>query len=346
MSGAAAFGRNPGHVYTTERPATTFEDIAGYEGAKAEIREVVDFLRIPSGSRSRRPRPEGRADGRTAGTGKTLIARAVAGEAGVPFFSVTGSGFVEMFVGVGAAGSETSSRRHANAPCDHLHRRDRRDRPPARRRPRRRPRRARADAQPAAGGDGRLRRRPSVVVMAATNRPDILDPALLRPGRFDRQVVIPLPDRDERMAILAVHCRARSGPDVDLDVDRPWHARLLRRRSGQPRERGGDRSRSAGGRIRRQPALRGRPRSRAHGVQRTSMALHEREKWRSRYHEAGHAVMAAARPRGPCREGHDPPVGMSLGATHSCPATSATSSTVATSSTPWRCTSAAASPRS
>ena len=154
------------------------------------------------------------------GTGKTLLARAVAGEAGVPFFSISGSDFVEMFVGVGASRvRDLFDQAKKICALHRLHRRDRRRRPPPRRRPRRRPRRARADAQPAARRDGRLRSNDGVILIAATNRPDILDPALLRPGRFDRQIVVDRPDRAGRAAILRVHTKGKPiAKEIDLDA--------------------------------------------------------------------------------------------------------------------------------
>jgi cell division protease FtsH len=203
-AGAAAFGRNPGHVYTTERPATTFADVAGYDVVKEDIREVVDFLRNPATFQEIGARiPKGVLLVGPPGTGKTLMARAVAGEAGVAFISVTGSHFMEMFVGVGAArvrGLFEAARQHAPSiifvdEIDSIGRKrgngtatghDERDQ---------------TLNQLLAEMDG-FETTEGIVVMAATNRPDILDPALLRAGRFDRQVLIPLPSLDERIAIL------------------------------------------------------------------------------------------------------------------------------------------------
>ena len=159
MGSIMSIGRSRAKTYTTERPGTTFDDVAGYEGVKQEITEIVDFLKTPErfaeiGARV----PKGVLLVGPPGTGKTLIAKAVAGEAGVPFLSVTGSDFMEMFVGVRR---QPGPRPVPVGPQDgqghHLHRRGRLDRPQARRGPRRRPRRARADAQPDALGDGRFR---------------------------------------------------------------------------------------------------------------------------------------------------------------------------------------------
>ncbi|HET9731670.1 MAG TPA: ATP-dependent zinc metalloprotease FtsH [Acidimicrobiales bacterium] len=221
LGGAAAVGRSRARVFDAERPTTTFSDIAGYEGAKAEIAEAIDFLRNPDRyKRAGAAAPKGILMVGPPGTGKTLLARAVAGEAAVPFFSVAGSSFVEMFVGVGAARVRDLFREaRQRAPCivfvdeiDGLGQR-------------------RSSSGLGVGNDEREQTlnqllsemdgfdpAEGVVVLAATNRPDILDPALLRPGRFDRQVVIPLPTQSERKAILAVHCRDKHlGTDVDLD---------------------------------------------------------------------------------------------------------------------------------
>jgi cell division protease FtsH len=220
LSGLGGIGRSRGKVFDTERPSTTFADVAGYEGAKLEVTEVVDFLKQPD--RYRRAGavgPKGVLMVGPPGTGKTLLARAVAGEAGVPFISVTGSSFVEMFVGVGAARVRdlfADARRRAPSivfidEIDAIGQRrggqllsnDERDQ---------------TLNQMLAEMDG-FDPATGVVVIAATNRPEVLDPALLRPGRFDRQVVIPLPAQRERRAILAVHSGGKPlGPDVDLGV--------------------------------------------------------------------------------------------------------------------------------
>jgi cell division protease FtsH len=215
-------GRSRAQVFDAERPKTRFGDVAGYDGAKAEISEVVDFLRNPDRyQRAGATAPRGVLMVGPPGTGKTLLARAVAGEASVPFFSVAGSSFVELFVGVGAARVRdlfAQARKQAPAiifvdEIDAIGQR-------------------RGGAGQIVSNDEREQTlnqllseldgfdpRSGIVVLAATNRPDVLDPALLRPGRFDRQVVIPLPTLDERAAILGVHCRDKKlGPDVDLTV--------------------------------------------------------------------------------------------------------------------------------
>ncbi len=222
MQGVMGVGRSRAKVFDAERPTTRFADVAGYEGAKEEITEVVDFLRNPGRYRAAGAMaPRGVLMVGPPGTGKTLLARAVAGEASVPFFSVTGSSFVEMFVGVGAARVRDlfqEARKAAPAiifvdEIDAIGQR-------------------RAGSGAVVANDEREQTlnqllsemdgfdtSVGIVVLGATNRPEVLDPALLRPGRFDRQVVIPLPTLDERAAILAVHCRdKRLGADVDLVV--------------------------------------------------------------------------------------------------------------------------------
>src|SRR5580658_1284561 len=222
LGGILGVGKSRAKIFDAERPQTKFTDVAGYEGAKAEIAEVVDFLRNPE--RYRRAgamAPRGVLMVGPPGTGKTLLARAVAGEASVPFFSVTGSSFVEMFVGVGAARvrdlfAEARKRAPAIIFIDEIDAIGQR----------------RAGAGAVVANDEREQTlnqllsemdgfdmTEGIVVLAATNRPEVLDPALLRPGRFDRQVTIPLPTLAERTEILAVHCRDKKlGPDVDLSV--------------------------------------------------------------------------------------------------------------------------------
>jgi cell division protease FtsH len=219
--GFAAFGRSRVRVHDTTRPTTTFDDVAGYDAVKHEIREVVDFLGHPDKFAAVGAHiPKGLLLVGPPGTGKTLFARAIAGEAGVPFLSITASEFLEMFVGVGAARVrdlfDTARKQH---PCivfiDEID--------------------AIGRKRGAGLGGGQDEREQTlnqilsemdgfevtegIVVLAATNRPDILDPALLRAGRFDRQVVIPLPTQQERTEILAVHAKGKHlAPDVDLDL--------------------------------------------------------------------------------------------------------------------------------
>ncbi len=222
LQGVLGVGRSRAKVFDAERPSTTFADVAGYEGAKLEIREVVEFLRqgeryALAGAKA----PRGVLMIGPPGTGKTLLARAVAGEAAVPFFSVTGSSFVEMFVGVGAARvrdlfTEAKKRAPAIVFVDEIDAIGQR----------------RSGTGAMVANDEReqtlnqllsemdgFEPAAGIVVLAATNRPEVLDPALLRPGRFDRQVTIPLPSLSERRAILEVHCRGKQlDAGVDLDV--------------------------------------------------------------------------------------------------------------------------------
>ncbi|WP_078629070.1 ATP-dependent zinc metalloprotease FtsH [Streptomyces sp. 142MFCol3.1] len=220
--GLSAIGRSRAKIIEAERPTTRFGDIAGYDGVKQEISEVVDFLRNPARYTAAGAKgPRGVIMVGPPGTGKTLFARAVAGEADVPFLSVTGSAFVEMFVGVGASRvRDLFDQARKRAPSivfiDEI------DALGARR----------AGGAPLGGNDEREQtlnqllsemdgfdQSSGIVVLAATNRPDALDPALLRPGRFDRQVTVPLPNQAERAAILAVHARDKNlAPDVDMDA--------------------------------------------------------------------------------------------------------------------------------
>jgi cell division protease FtsH len=222
MQGILGVGRSKAKIFDEENPSTTFADVAGYEGAKSEISEVVDFLRTPERyARAGAVVPRGVLMVGPPGTGKTLLARAVAGEAHVPFFSVTGSSFVEMFVGVGAARvrdlfSEVRKRSPAIIFIDEVDAIGQR----------------RAGSGAVVANDEREQTlnqllaemdgfdpTVGIVVLAATNRPEVLDPALLRPGRFDRQVTIPLPNVSERAAILRVHVRGKKlAPNVDLSV--------------------------------------------------------------------------------------------------------------------------------
>ncbi|MER6503290.1 ATP-dependent zinc metalloprotease FtsH [Streptomyces sp. NPDC001455] len=220
--GLSAIGRSRAKIIEAERPTTGFNDIAGYDGVKQEISEVVDFLRNPARYTAAGAKgPRGVIMVGPPGTGKTLFARAVAGEADVPFLSVTGSAFVEMFVGVGASRVRDlfgDARKRAPSiifidEIDALGSR-------------------RGGGTRLGGNDEREQtlnqllaemdgfdQSSGIVVLAATNRPDALDPALLRPGRFDRQVAVPLPNKVERAAILFVHTRDKNlAPDIDLDV--------------------------------------------------------------------------------------------------------------------------------
>ncbi|HEX7102640.1 MAG TPA: ATP-dependent zinc metalloprotease FtsH [Nitrolancea sp.] len=215
-----SFGRSKAKMYDAERPRVTFADVAGEEEAKGELTEVVDFLKNPAKYHSIGARlPRGILLIGPPGTGKTLLAKAVAGEAGVPFFSVSASEFVEMFVGVGASRvRDLFEKAKASSPSivfvDELDAVGRQ-----------------RFAGLGGGNDEREQtlnqllvemdgfdEHQNVIVIAATNRPDVLDPALLRPGRFDRQVTVGLPDRRGREAILKIHSRGIPiSPEVDLD---------------------------------------------------------------------------------------------------------------------------------
>lgn len=323
MGNIMSIGRSRAKTYDAERPATTFDDVAGYEGVKTDITEVIDFLKHPEkfgeiGARI----PKGVLLVGPPGTGKTLIARAVAGEAGVPFLSVTGSDFMEMFVGVGASRVRDlfqNARKLGSAiifidEIDSIGRK-----------------------RGAGLGGGHDEREQTlnqmlsemdgfevttgIVMIAATNRPDILDPALLRPGRFDRQVVVPLPELDDRRQILEVHIKhKRIAPDVDLD--------LVAR--GTPGMSGADLSnlvneaalfavRAGDSEIHRRHFEEARDRILI-GQRRESMALSDLEKEAIAYHEAGHAVCAAVLPTAdPLHKVTIIPSGMALGVTMQLP---------------------------
>ncbi|MGK2929226.1 MAG: ATP-dependent zinc metalloprotease FtsH [Acidimicrobiales bacterium] len=324
MSGVMNIGRSKAKTYDTERPGTTFDDVAGYEGVKQEITEVVDFLRHPEkfaeiGARI----PKGVLLVGPPGTGKTLIARAVAGEAGVPFLSVTGSDFMEMFVGVGASRvrdlfqnakklgkaiifvdeiDSIGRKRGAGLGGGHDEREQTLN-------------------QMLSEMDG-FEATEGIVMMAATNRPDILDPALLRPGRFDRQVVVPLPELDERVQILGVHAKNKR---LDDDVD------VLTVARGTPGMSGADLAnlvneaalyavRAGDERIHMRHFEMARDRV-LMGQRRESMALSDEEKEVIAYHEAGHAVCAAVLPTAdPVHKVTILPTGMALGVTQQLPA--------------------------
>ena len=323
MGNIMSIGRSKAKAYTTERPATTFEDVAGYEGVKQEIEEVVDFLsdsekfaaigaRIPKGVLLVGP----------PGTGKTLIARAVAGEAGVPFLSVTGSDFMEMFVGVGASRVRDlfqTARKMGKAiifidEIDSIGRKrgaglggghDEREQ---------------TLNQMLAEMDG-FEATEGIVMMAATNRPDILDPALLRPGRFDRQVIVSLPELEDRKKILEVHVKGKKMEDgTDLTVlargtpgmsgadlaNLVNEAALIAVRDGEASVTS-DHLESARDRV-------------LMGQTREATVLNKDERERVAYHESGHALAAVLLPNAdPLHKVSIIPRGMALGVTMTLP---------------------------
>jgi cell division protease FtsH len=296
---ALSFGKSRARMFLSNKPAVTFDDVAGVDEAKQELRDVVEFLMFPEKFAALGARvPKGVLLVGPPGTGKTLVARAVAGEAGAPFFSISGSEFVEMFVGVGASRvRDLFEQAKRNAPCivfvDEI------------------------DAvgrQRGAGLGGSHDEREQtlnqmlvemdgfdatagVIVMAATNRPDVLDPALLRPGRFDRQVVLDKPDIRGRSAILAVHAR---GKPLDAGVSLETLARQTAGFSGADlanllNEAAILAARSAKksiGMVEIEEAI-----DRvAAGPERKSRVISEREKAVTAYHEVGHALVARVLP--------------------------------------------------
>ena len=323
MGNVMSIGRSRAKAYQADKPSTTFADIAGYEGVKQEITEVVDFLKMPERFREIGARvPKGMLLVGPPGTGKTLFARAVAGEAGVGFLSVTGSDFMEMFVGVGASRVRDlfgQARKLGRAiifvdEIDSIGRKrgaglggghDEREQ---------------TLNQMLAEMDG-FETSEGIVILAATNRPDILDPALLRPGRFDRQIVVPLPENEERLAILKVHSRdKRMGPDVDLEV----------MSKATPGMSGADLAnlvneaalfavRRGSKQIERIDFENARDRV-VMGARRESLVLSAEEKRATAIHEGGHAILTVVLPNSdPLHKVTILPRGMALGVTWSLP---------------------------
>lgn len=296
---ALSFGKSRARMFTGDQPSVTFEDVAGVEEAKEELKEVVEFLREPEkfitlGARI----PKGVLLVGPPGTGKTLLAKAVSGEAGVPFFSISGSEFVEMFVGVGASRVRDlfdQAKRHSPSivfvdEIDAVGR------------------------QRGAGLGGSHDEREqtlnqmlvemdgfdtdtNVIIMAATNRPDILDPALLRPGRFDRRVILDRPDMRGREAILKVHVRGKPlAPDVDLTVlarSTPGFVGAdLENLVNEAAILAARRNLKAIGHEEFEEAIE----RVVAGPERKSRLISEEEKRIVAYHEAGHAIVAASLP--------------------------------------------------
>ncbi len=321
--GAMGFGKSRAKLLTEKHGRVTFDDVAGIDEAKDELEEIVEFLRNPQKfSRLGGKIPKGALLVGPPGTGKTLLARAIAGEAGVPFFTISGSDFVEMFVGVGASRvRDMFEQAKKSAPCivfiDEID--------------------AVGRSRGVGYGGGNDEREQTlnqllvemdgfeanegIIIVAATNRPDVLDPALLRPGRFDRQVQVPNPDIKGREKILGVHARKTPlGPDVDL--------RIIAR--GTPGFSGADlanlvnEAALAAARIGRRfvtmDDFENAKDKVMMGAERRSMVMSEDEKKLTAYHEAGHAVVGLNVPQ------HDPihkatiiPRGRALGLVLSLP---------------------------
>ena len=321
--GAMGFGKSRAKLLTEKHGRVTFDDVAGIDEAKEELEEIVEFLRNPQKfSRLGGKIPKGALLVGPPGTGKTLLARAIAGEAGVPFFTISGSDFVEMFVGVGASRvRDMFEQAKKNAPCivfiDEID--------------------AVGRSRGVGYGGGNDEREQTlnqllvemdgfeanegIIIVAATNRPDVLDPALLRPGRFDRQVQVPNPDIKGREKILGVHARkVPLGPDVDL--------RIIAR--GTPGFSGADLANlvneaalmaaRVGRRFVAMLDFENAKDKVMMGSERRSMVMTEDEKKLTAYHEAGHAIVGLNVPQ------HDPihkatiiPRGRALGLVLSLP---------------------------
>lgn len=321
--GAMGFGKSRAKLLTEKHGRVTFDDVAGIDEAKDELEEIVEFLRNPQKfSRLGGKIPKGALLVGPPGTGKTLLARAIAGEAGVPFFTISGSDFVEMFVGVGASRvRDMFEQAKKNAPCivfiDEID--------------------AVGRSRGVGYGGGNDEREQTlnqllvemdgfeanegIIIVAATNRPDVLDPALLRPGRFDRQVQVPNPDIKGREKILRVHARkVPLGPDVDL--------RIIAR--GSPGFSGADLANLVnesalmaarfGRRFVTMEDFENAKDKVMMGAERRSMVMTEDEKKLTAYHEAGHAIVGLNVPQ------HDPihkatiiPRGRALGLVMSLP---------------------------
>ena len=320
---ALSFGKARAKLVSEKSVKITFADVAGIEEAKAEVQEIIDFLKDPGKFQKLGGKiPKGVLLVGAPGTGKTLLARAIAGEAGVPFFSISGSDFVEMFVGVGASRvRDLFDQAKKNAPCiifiDEID--------------------AVGRHRGAGLGGGHDEREQTlnqllvemdgfeanqgVIIIAATNRPDVLDPALLRPGRFDRQVIVPPPDVKGRQAILKVHTK-NIPLDENVDLDKIGR--------GTPGFSGADLENLVN-----EAALLAARQSKEHvemrdleaakdkvlmGVERKSMIISEDEKRNTAYHEAGHALVAKLTPEtDPLHKVSIIPRGRALGVTQQLP---------------------------
>ncbi len=293
--GAMGFGKSKAKLLTEKHGKVTFEDVAGIDEAREELQEIVEFLKDPHKfSRLGGKIPKGALLVGSPGTGKTLLARAIAGEAGVPFFSISGSDFVEMFVGVGASRvRDMFEQAKKNAPCivfiDEI---DAVGRSRGAGLGNQNDEREQTLNQLLVEMDG-FEANEGIIIVAATNRPDVLDPALLRPGRFDRQVVVPRPDIDGRVKILDVHMKkVPLAPDVD--------GRVIAR--GTPGFSGADLANLvneaallAARRGKRLVAMQEFEDAKDKvmmGTERKSMVMTEDEKKMTAYHEAGHAIVS------------------------------------------------------
>jgi cell division protease FtsH len=298
-SGAMGFGKSRAKLLTQKEGKVTFDDVAGIDEAREELQEIVEFLKDPTKfARLGGKIPKGALLVGSPGTGKTLLARAIAGEAGVPFFTISGSDFVEMFVGVGASRvRDMFEQAKKSAPCivfiDEID--------------------AVGRHRGAGLGNGNDEREQTlnqllvemdgfeanegIIIIAATNRPDVLDPALLRPGRFDRQVVVPRPDIEGRVKILQVHMKkVPLAPDVD--------ARTIAR--GTPGFSGADLANlvneaalMAARKGKRLVAMQEFEEAKDKvmmGAERRSMVMTDDEKRMTAYHEAGHAIVSLHEP--------------------------------------------------
>ena len=320
---ALSFGKSKAKLVSDKAVKITFADVAGIEEAKEEVQEIIDFLKSPQKfSKLGGKIPKGVLLVGAPGTGKTLLAKAIAGEAGVPFFSISGSDFVEMFVGVGASRvRDLFEQAKKSAPCiifiDEID--------------------AVGRHRGAGIGGGHDEREQTlnqllvemdgfegnagVIILAATNRPDVLDPALLRPGRFDRQVVVPVPDVKGRLEIIKVHTK-------NIPLDENVKLEVIAR--GAPGFTGADLANLVN-----EAALLAARKSKTNvdmsdfefakdkvlmGVERKSMIISDAEKKNTAYHEAGHTLVAKLTP------GTDPihkvsiiPRGRTLGVTQQLP---------------------------
>ncbi|EDL48360.1 ATP-dependent zinc metalloprotease FtsH [Erythrobacter sp. SD-21] len=297
--GAMGFGKSKAKMLTEKQGRVTFEDVAGIDEAREELEEIVEFLKDPSRfSKLGGQIPKGALLVGSPGTGKTLLARAIAGEAEVPFFTISGSDFVEMFVGVGASRvRDMFEQAKKNAPCivfiDEI---DAVGRSRGHGLGNSNDEREQTLNQLLVEMDG-FEANEGIIIIAATNRPDVLDPALLRPGRFDRQVVVPVPDIDGREKILAVHMRKLPlAPDVN--------PRTIAR--GTPGFSGADLANLcneaallAARRNKRLVAMQEFEDAKDKvmmGAERRSMVMTEDEKKMTAYHEAGHALVSLNEP--------------------------------------------------